>query len=232
MEKKGSHTPNIDTEVGFKPSLIPGKLYNFYYKSFGIIKFILGILALPFVYSSTTAFLNEFYLIEKSYQNYFWSGLITFLLVYLFVWEPTIIYAKGQKLLEVIFQFFKPLVKVAPYLLPIYTIVLFIVYWLLSFTVSAESGKSESLLKNSLFLIGFSIALHLVFSAKSIRARKSDFLKANYIFGFSLLYIINLALLSFGINLIFEKFSFVNFANNSFQIAKSIFSSIFKQLFL
>jgi hypothetical protein len=226
MEKKESHNPDIEPGVGPKPSLITGKLSDFYYRSFGIIKFILGILALPFVYSSTAAFLNEFYLIEKPYQNYFWFGLIAFVLIYLFVWEPTIIYAKGQRLLEAFFQFFKPLVRVAPYLLPIYTIVLFIIYWLLSFNT-----KSEILLKNSIFLFGFSIALHLVFSAKSIRARKSDFLKANYIFGLSLLYIINVALLSFCLNLIFNEFSFVNFSNNTFKDAKNIFCAVFKQLF-
>jgi len=196
-------------------------------KAFGIIKFILGICLLPFVYSSSVSFLSEFTLINKLLQNYFWWGVISLLIIYLIIWEPTIIYVRGQKLVEIIFTFFKPLVKVAPALLPVYTIVLFILYSLLSFIF-----KSDSLIKHFIFLFGFSMALHLIFSAKTVRSKQGDFLKANYIFGFSLVYIINLILLAFGLNLIFKEFSVVNFINQSFQIANNIFYAVFKQLFL
>lgn len=226
MEKKASL--NQETRIADiqpKGRLFPAKI-------FGIIKFILGICLLPFVYSTSASFLNEFCIIEKSSQNYFWSGLISLLIIYLFIWEPVIIYARGQKLVEMIFMFFKPLVRIAPYLLPIYTIVLFAVYWVLSYVFSAEGGNSAVLINNFLFLFGFSLGLHLVFSAKSIRHKQGDFLKGNYIFGFSFIYIINLMLLAFFLNLIFENFSVVNFLNNSSQVAKDIFSAVFKQLFL
>jgi hypothetical protein len=115
----------------------------------------------------------------------------------------------------------------APYVLPVYTIILFIAYGLLSAAI-----KSAWLVQYSLFLIGFTFALHLVFSAKTIRSKKSDFLKANYIFGFSLIYIFSLAILAFCTNLIFKEFSFVSFCNSAFQIAGNIFYAVFKQLFL
>lgn len=206
-------------------------------KAFGIIKFILGVCLLSFVYSTSVSFLNELSLIEKSLQNIFWFGVITFVIIYLIIWEPAALYIKGQRILELVFVFFKPLVKIAPYLLPIYTVILFILYGLLSLIFSAAGGsafggKSDSLIKYFIFLFGFSMVLHLIFSAKTIRTKQGDFLKANYIFGFSLIYIINLILLAFGLNLIFKEFSLVNFFNNSFQVAKNIFSAIFKQLFL
>jgi len=225
MEKK--EFPKAEGDFQPKASGITGKLSGLYNKSFGVIKFILGVCFLPFVYSSTVAFLNELSLVEKPLQNYFWAGAIVLLLVYLFVWEPVIVYTKGHKLLELIFNFFKPLVRVAPYLLPIYTIILFIIYILLSLVV-----KSRWLIEYSIFLLGLTIALHLIFSAKTIRSKKGDFLKANYIFGFSFIYIVNLILLAFCLNLIFKDFSFVNFFNNSFQAAKNIFGAVFRQLFL
>jgi len=196
-------------------------------KLFGVIKVILAILILPFVYSSVVSFLNEFAQIDKYLQQIFWNGTITFLAIYLFIWEPVIIYNKGHKLLEIMFSFFKPMVNVAPFLLPIYTILLFIIYGLLSLGV-----KDSWLIEYALFLIGFSSILHLTFSAKTIRSKKGDFLKANYIFGFSFIFILNIALLAFGFSLIFSKFSFVNFCNVSFDTAKSIFYAVFKQLFL
>jgi hypothetical protein len=225
MEKK--EFPKTEGDFQPKTSGITDKLSWLYNKSFGVIKFILGVCLLPFVYSSTVSFLNELNLIEKPLQNYFWSGVVVLLLIYLFVWEPAIIYTRGYRLLELIFNFFKPLVRVAPYLLPIYTIILFIIYMVLSLVV-----KSRWLIEYSIFLLGLTITLHLVFSAKTIRSKKGDFLKANYIFGFSFIYLVNLIVLTFCLNLIFKEFSFVNFCNNSFQLAKNIFGSGFRQLFL
>lgn len=218
MEKKESPKKENST---------PPKTSDFSRRLFGIIKFALGICLLPFVYGSSASFLQEFSLVDKLQQNYFWAGLSGFLIIYLFVWEPAVIYAKGQKLLELIFNFFKPLVRVAPYLLPVYALVLFIIFWILS-----SIFKSRELIGYFVFLFGFSLGLHLVFSARSLRSKQGDFLKANYIFGFSFIYIINLMLISFFISLIFEEFSFVNFSNNSFQTAKDIFYAVFKQLFL
>ena len=194
---------------------------------FAIIKLALGLALLPFVYSVTISFLGQFGLIEKSLQNYFWAGVLSFLLVYLFVWEPAKIYAKGQRILEVIFQFFAPLVKVAPYVLPIYFVLIATAFLLLSLAI-----KSKEFISYSISLFGASLALHLVFSAKSIRGKQEDFLKANYIFGFSLVYIINLTLLAFFLNLIFEEFSFVVFCNKTFRTGADIFYAIFKQLFM
>jgi hypothetical protein len=218
MEKKES----LDSEVELKPRVpgISGKV-------FGFIKFVLGMIILPFVYSSTVSLLKEFQNIQHNLQDYFLVGIISFLVIYLFIWEPARVYIKGQKILEVIFRFFAPLVKVAPYLLPIYFILVFLGYLILSVMI-----KQEALLSNSLFLMGFTLALHLVFSAKTMRSKQGDFLKANYIFGFSLIYIINLLLLAFCLNIVFDKFSFVNFCNYSFEISRGIFSAVFKQLFL
>lgn len=206
---------------------ISGKLSKFYDRSFGVIKFILGVCLLPLVYSSTNTFLKEFALIKDTPQSCFWAGIISFLIIYLFIWEPAPVYAKGHKLLELIFRFFTPLVKVAPYLLPIYTIVLFLLYLPLSLAI-----KSRWLVEYVVFLFGFTLALHLVFSAKSVRSKKGDFLKANYIFGFSFVWITNVMLLAFFVNLIFKEFSFVNFFNSSFSSAGDIFYAVFKQLFL
>ncbi len=192
-----------------------------------IIKLILGLCFLAFVYSTSVSFLNEFSVVEAALQNYFWAGVISFIIIYLFIYEPVIAYQKGQRLLEAIFRFFAPLVKLASYLLPIYSIIIFILYLVLSLLV-----KSRGLIHYFLFAFGFSMALHLIFSAKTLRSKQRDILKSHYIFGFSFVYVINLIWVAFSLNLTFEKFSLVNFSNNSFQIARDIFYAVFKQLFL
>lgn len=203
------------------------KIADLSHRVFGVIKFLLGLCFLPLVYSVAVAFLDELSLTEKWSQDYFWAGIITLVIIHLFIWEPAYIYAKGHKIIELLFSFFKPLVKVAPYLLPIYTILLFAVYGLMNMAV-----PNSEWLRYFVFLFGFSIGLHLIFGAKTLRTKKNDFLKSNYIFGFSFVFIVDVFLLSFGLSLIFEKFSFVNFSNNSYQISRAIFAAVFKQLFL
>jgi hypothetical protein len=210
-----------------EPGGIKAKVALFVSRILAIIKLALGICLLPFVYSTSAAFSNQLSAVDATAQSYFWAGLAAFMIIYLFIWEPKIIYLKGQRILELIFSFFKPLVKVAPYLLPIYTIILFWIYWVLSFIV-----KHEKFLYDFIFLFGLSVGIHLVFSAKSLRSKQGDFLKANYIFGFSFVYIINVALVAFCFNLIFAKYSLVAFCNDSFQLASNILSAAFKQLFL
>lgn len=222
-----------DTPLTSEPSGFPSsgdfssRISGLSSKAFGIIKFVLGILLLPFVYSTASSFLNELGLVDNGLQAIFWNGAICFLIIYLFIWEPLPVYSYGHKLLETVFSFFKPMVNVAPFLLPIYTILIFIIYGLLSLMT-----KRGWLIEYTLFLVGFSAILHLVFSAKSIRAKKGDFLKGNYIFGFSFIFILNLALLALGFNFIFKEYSFVNFCNVSFSIAGKIFYAVFKQLFI
>jgi hypothetical protein len=196
-------------------------------KVFGIIKFILGLFLLPMVYAATRSFLHELSLIESVLQRSFWLGVVTFVITYLFVYEPAIIYRKGHRLVEIIFSFFAPLVKVAPFLLPVYTVIIFVLYLFASLFV-----KSPELMRNFLSLFGFSAALHLVFSAKSMRAKQGDFFKANYIFGFSFIYLLNITLIAVCLNLIFDKFSLVNFMNMTFKLTHNIYSSVFTQLFV
>ena len=204
---------------------VAAKMSGFNRWIFGLTKFTLGICCLPFVYSATLGFLAEFEIIKQPLRNDFWAGVIAMVIVYLFVWEPAIVYTKGQKLLEFVFSYLKPLVRVAPYLLPIYTIVISVIYF-----IFASFGNGNA--RYFLVMLGFTIALHLIFSARTMRGKKGDFLKGNYIFGFSLIYIINLGLLAFCLGIAFEQFSFVNFCNRSYLIAKGIFDAVIKQLFL
>ncbi|MDI6758524.1 MAG: hypothetical protein QMD94_02480 [Candidatus Omnitrophota bacterium] len=225
--KKAEFPPTLEKGLEPKEAVPPKGVSKFFSKILGVIKLFFGLSLLPVIYAALVSFLNEISLIDKNYQNYFWLGIAVFLAVHLFVWEPVVIYNKGHRVLEIIFNFFQPLVKFAPYVLPIYTILIFIIYGPLSFFIHT-SGLTELLL----FFAGFTTILHLTFSAKTIRSKKGDFLKANYIFGFSFIFIINLFILAVCFNLTLEKFSLVNFVNNLFKLAKVGISAISKQLFV
>jgi hypothetical protein len=192
-----------------------------------VLKFILGLCLLVFVYSSTLAFLREIKALDYDLRDAFWAGIGTFLVVYLFVLELSKVYMKGQKLLALLFKFVAPLVRVAPYVLPIYTLIIFALYPLFALFI-----KSKAVLNYFIFLGSFSMSLHLVYSAKSLRTRQGDFLKANYIFGFSLIFILNVLLMAGCLSMIVEKFSFVNFFDAASQSTQKIIQAVFKQIFV
>lgn len=201
-----------------------GKLKEF---ALVLLKLAIGICLLPMVYGVTVSFSQEIIKLDPAVTRAFIYGIIGFLAVYLFIWEPAVLFKKGQRILEVIFRFFAPLVKVAPFLLPIYTLLLFAAYF-----ISTIFGNTLSCVLAFLFAIGFSVALHLVFCAKTLRSKQGDSLKANYLFGFSWIYILDSLLLAIFFNLAFEDFSFISFFNGSCQIAKDIYLAVFTQLFM
>ncbi|MFH1339155.1 MAG: hypothetical protein ABIH40_04880 [Candidatus Omnitrophota bacterium] len=195
-------------------------------KALTVLKAVIVVFLLPWFYAFTAAFITELKTIPENLLNTFGAGLISFLVIYLFIYAPGRIYQHQQKVTEATFRFISPLVKLAPFVLPIYTIIVFLIYCLLAFLFKAQPP-----LELFMFLFGFSIIFHLVFTAKALRSRKDDFLMINYLFSFGIIYVINVALLSLGFSILFEPFSWLNFCKSSFQTSSVIFSSVFNQLF-
>ena len=192
-----------------------------------ILKFILGLCLLPLVFSVSVSFMTHFASVDKINQVHFWAGVFTFVVIYLFFVEPAFLYELGQKLLEAAFNFSQPFVKVAPNLLPVFAILIFILYGILSLFV-----RGSWLLSWTLFLSAFFIVLHLVFSAKTVRTGKEDFLKANYIFNFSIIYVVNIVLTALFVGIAVKGFYLGGFFIQAGTTYKDIFYTVFKQLFL
>ncbi len=192
------------------------------------LKLLLGICLLPAVYASSACFGQQLYNLEGNVIKAFVWGIVAFVGFYFFVWEPAPVFKRGFRILEIVFQFFSPLVKFAPYALPIYTILIFLAFFILS-----PFMNLREYLDAIIFLAGFTFALHVVYCAKTMRTGKeAGKLKSGYIFGFSVIYILDMILMAFFFNLAFEKFSFLNFFNSAYHITKNIYIIVFRQLFL
>ena len=196
-----------------------------HHRLFSLIKLVLGILLLPYVYSVTVSFIKEFSGINDHIVAIFHGGLISCLVVHLFIWEPQVVYEKGQKLVEFIFQFVSPLMKVASYIVPVYSLILLIIFWVSNIVFKAR------FVNIFMFLISFSFCFHLLLTARVLRNKERDILKANYLFGFSFVYIINLIILGLFLNFIFVDFSFVELVNQTYFGAGKIFFYFLNQLF-
>ena len=192
-----------------------------------ILKFAVTLLLIPVIYALTVCFVNEAKLIGSDFINVFVQGIIAFLVFYLFIYEPAKFYKQGQKITEKTTRFFSPLFKIAPFVIPIYSILLFLSYGLVSLFT-----KSQAVLHSFLFLIGFSFIFHLVFSAKALRSRRNDFLMTSYLFSFFFVYIITVSVVAAGFTVIFKDFSWFNFCKHSWQATGSFYYVVFSQLFL
>ena len=69
-------------------------------KALSVLKFIIIVFILPWIYCLTAAFLNESRMAQGPLVNSFAKGIISFLVVYLFIYQPGRAYQKGQKITE------------------------------------------------------------------------------------------------------------------------------------
>ena len=192
-----------------------------------ILKFVFFILLLPFVVTSTIAFIRELNALPSDLVDFFVRGILIYLLIHVFIYEPQGVYQYGQNLVSAVFRFFSPLVKVAPFFLPIYSIIFLIVFYFAMLIF-----KSADLRHYFMFLVSFTLTMHLVFTAKALRDKDSNAIKPHYFFGISVIYSVNIFILALMFDLILVDFSFPQFFNSATQMTGQIYSAAFHQLFL
>jgi len=192
-----------------------------------IIKFSIAVFILPILIGVTVSLSSHIADLPKNIGNYFLWGIISYLILHLFIGEPIAIYEKGQDMVGVIFKFFSPAVDVLSFCLPIYTIIVLIVYLLISLfsDISSYAGIFA-------VLISFSMAFHIINSAKFLSFRGDDFLKAHYFFSLELVYILNIFITATFLRCLSSDFSFLNFFNTSLRATKYIYFLLIKQLFI
>lgn len=225
MARRRLRLRKLRKEKTFKEKPIDIGPIRIHHRFFSLIKLAIGIFLLPFVYSVSASFIRELAGVDRAVITPFINGAAACLLIYLFIWEPHKIYEKGQQLVEFIFQFVSPLMKVASYIVPVYSLILLIIFWVSNIVFKAR------FVNIFMFLISFSFCFHLLLTARVLRNKERDILKANYLFGFSFVYIINLIILGLFLNFIFVDFSFVELVNQTYFGAGKIFFYFLNQLF-
>lgn len=192
-----------------------------------ILKLICAIVFVPIVIFSSISFFRQMHSVDREIYEYLSWGMFAYLILHLFIYEPDIVFRKGQGMVSGVFRFFSPLVKVASFVLPIYTIFLLII-----FAVIKLFYKDINITKQLVFLIGFTLTLHMVFCAKALKTKSEDVLRANYFFAIQLIYIINLFIVAFSLSYFLEDFSFIDFYSDTFSQAVNIYNIVFSQLFI
>lgn len=191
------------------------------------LKFTIAVVLLPVVMGITYAFQGELATFEPTIRQTMFEGMVTYVIMRFFIYDFNAVYTFGQGLVTSVFQFLKPLVNVAPYVLPTYTIILSILYGILSLLGKME-GEWQRLF---LFLLAFTFTMHIVLTAQDLYNKDSAAGKPDYFFGMSLVYIIDLFFTALLLNLTVAGFAFTHFflalTGTSFDIYKGVFHQLF-----
>jgi hypothetical protein len=118
-------------------------------------------------------------------------------------------------------------VMLAPYLVPIYTVVIAAAYFALSFFMDTDRYSSVFI-----FLIGFTLMMHLVYTAESMRGKQPDLIKTGYLSSISFIYIFNLIIVFLIVSFFFQEASFIDFVSDIYENTGDFYWFFWKQLFL
>ncbi|MEW5758722.1 MAG: hypothetical protein AB1755_04570 [Candidatus Omnitrophota bacterium] len=192
-----------------------------------IVKCMFGLFLIPVVYAITHALVAELSGLSNTNLSYFYGGVICYLILHLFIFKPTKVYDKGKEISQEGSKAFSSFFEVAPHIFPIFSIIVFVIYFLTSLFYN-----NPNLLNYFLLLFSFSATLHLVLTAEEMR-NVEDGKNAiiNYLFSFSLIYLLNFFLIALLLSLVMKEFAFLDVAKDTFSIIKTFYSAVFGQLF-
>ncbi|MDP3729951.1 MAG: hypothetical protein Q8R14_00295 [Candidatus Omnitrophota bacterium] len=213
-----------------------------------LIKLIIGILALPLTYGVTAAFYDNFILIKELAESlrFFVWGIASYVILHLLFYKPTYLYVLGHESVHAglawVFggkiKSFKVsedggsvgtdksnfVIELGPYFIPIYAIIITVIY----FVVASSYNINGALF---VFLIGFTLAMHMVSTIEVMKIRQPDIVKSGYLFSIVTVYMLNIVVISFIFSLIFQAFSMHKFFIDLWIQSKYIYIAVYRQLF-
>jgi hypothetical protein len=167
-----------------------------------LLKGILAVLLIPFIVAVTLSFQRS--LDDVKYlPHYFSLGVYAYIFFHFFIAVPRPIHAFGQKLSAEIFLFSTFLSTALPAAIPIWTCLLILIFslakWIFDLT-----GMEYAVM----FLMGFTLTMHVILAAEEIYKGDSSKIKLNYFFNTGLAYMVSLLVVALLLDLTFPSFSY------------------------
>lgn len=191
-----------------------------------VLKIVLVFLLVPVVVASTAAIFGEILRFDPRLQRDLLRGVLVYLVLFFFVYDFSAVYRFGQGVTAVFFQFLKPLLNFAPYVIPIYTVIVLVVFAILNATGHQEPWKGICY-----SLMAATFLMHMVLTARDLYEKDSAPGKPTYFFGMQTIYIVDVFFIALVMHTTLPGFSFVRFfqslAGTTFHIYKAVFAQLF-----
>ncbi len=213
-------------------------------------KFIVSILAIPFVISASYSLYREIGRIYSldSNQGYFILGAVVYLVIHTILFKPNVVYIFGHELTHALAMFvsagkvksFKVskkggevkgtkanlFITLAPYFFPTYTLIIILVWH-----IARQIWDIKDFISIFLFAVGLTLTFHFVMTVEFLKTKQPDLIKSGYLFSIVLIYLINLSIAALILNFVFTDFSFKSYALNAYDLAKDIYLWLYRQMF-
>lgn len=214
------------------------------------LKFVIAFFFIPVVIASTEAFLRS--LQDLNFLNanliLLTGGFFAYPIFHIVFFKPRYIYTLGHEIIHVLATWLcggkvtsfhisqsgggvtttktNLFIRLGPYFVPVHTIFLFLLYWILSKFYDMSNFSNELI-----FLVGFTMGLHIFMTVEVMKMQQPDIVKTGYLFSVLFIYVANIFVLYLVISLIFNDISFASFAKSAFLLSKDIYLNIFGKLF-
>lgn len=214
-----------------------------------LFKLVIGVLSIPIAVGVTVAFYKNLVLINAlaSSLSFFLWGISAYVVLHLLFYKPTYLYVLGHEAVHAgiawIFggkiKSFKVsekggsvgtsksnvVVELSPYFVPIYAIIITLVY----FVIASSYRVNGSVF---IFLIGFALAFHMISTIEVMKIRQPDIVKSGYFFSIIVVYALNIIVIALMFSLMFPEFSAKRFFIDSWGTSRDAYIGIWKQLFM
>jgi len=213
------------------------------------LKVIIGLLSIPMAVGVTSALYKNLLLVRalaSSLPLFLW-GIAAYATLHLLFYRPTYLYVLGHEAVHAgvswIFggkvKSFKvtkeggsvatdksnAVIELSPYFIPIYAIIITIVY----FVIASSYRINGSVF---IFLIGFALAFHMISTIEVMKVRQPDIVKSGYFFSVIIVYLFNIIVIALIFGLIFPDFLLKKFFVDLWLISKGAYIAAVKQLFM
>ena len=213
-----------------------------------LLKYLIAVLIVPLAFGVSSAFYRNLIMIKElsSSIGYFLGGIAAYVALHLLFYKPTFLYVLGHEAVHAgvawlfgakisSFQVSKEggavgmdksnvVIELSPYFVPIYAILITLVY----FVLLASYNINGSIF---VFLIGFALAFHIISTIEIMKVKQPDFVKSGYFFSIVLVYLLNIMVIALMFGLVFPSFHIKSFFLDFLTDSKAVYFGIVKQLF-
>ena len=215
------------------------------------LKYIIGLIALPAVWAFSKVFYFQLCAIGflGTKINFFLWGIISYMLVHILFWKPNYLYTLGHESIHVLAtwicgghissfhvsdgggsvttsksNFF---IELSPYFVPIYTMILICIMPLVKSTLT-----ELNLFSGYIFVIGFSMGMHLIMTADALKVKQPDILRSGYLFSYAIIYIGNLIVIAAIFSIFSSDLSIKTYLAKSFSSSWQLYFNMFREFFV
>ena len=216
----------------------------------GLIKNAIAILFIPIVISLTKTFYLELAGVKSltgPARHFLW-GFSAYAFMYIVLFKMDFLYVLGHEFMHVIAVWIfggkvisvkvkknrgsvtstkkNIFIDLAPYLVPVYTVLVS-----LGYLIASSFWQLDSYLPHFIFIAGFAFSFHLIMTIEKVKIEQPDFLDFGYLNSLILIYLVNVIVMAFFFKFLFSDFIFGNFMDSFFTSTKELYIAIYEQLF-